>query len=499
MPSSTPTVAWLPSLLTAPTSLVTGPFLWNRLLICAAWLTAYADYVLPTLIVGAGKDGREGEAEAEDLASRPFSSGVTATLKYCIAVIKEARQYDRVGCPVCDAFFTAGCSQDAAADGGGGRGGHLRTRSYASVAPVIQWGTLREDRSALARSMAPFLSLSEKEEETAYPADDAERKAHDEESDSEEEEKVYLASLGAAERRLHRCWRRFAKARDVAEAMSAFTTTPAAAPADDCATTKAMGALPSMTAALALVTEERRSLFAQALARRLHTFVELLSCSFAASPLQPYSTQEGGPGSAASRPQQEGYAPLILRSLCRFYASQVAERAGGESWDQPKTKRADRREGLVESLSTLRQLPLRELVRTALCDGLPAAWWGPLLLPLACEAAGSAPAAHARVDAASMATTRAQAEGEEDRRRRLRQRHALKAQRRALHELLDVTVRVPAIAEGDGVLECARCFSLFHQNCVGPVQSDIAGAVFLCHACRLAHGDGAGLEVSAFL
>lgn len=64
-------------------------------------------------------------------------------------------------------------------------------------------------------------------------------------------------------------------------------------------------------------------------------------------------------------------------------------------------------------------------------------------------------------------------------------RSQLVAQRDALYALLDFHPRFPPLREEDAVVECGRCFSLFHQDCIAPVQRDLQGQVFLCHACRL--------------
>ncbi|CBZ23541.1 conserved hypothetical protein [Leishmania mexicana MHOM/GT/2001/U1103] len=61
----------------------------------------------------------------------------------------------------------------------------------------------------------------------------------------------------------------------------------------------------------------------------------------------------------------------------------------------------------------------------------------------------------------------------------------LRAQQAALYDLLRFRPRLPPLREEDAVLECASCFSLFHQECIAPVQRNFMGQVFLCHTCRL--------------
>ncbi|KAG5486717.1 hypothetical protein LSCM1_07971 [Leishmania martiniquensis] len=61
----------------------------------------------------------------------------------------------------------------------------------------------------------------------------------------------------------------------------------------------------------------------------------------------------------------------------------------------------------------------------------------------------------------------------------------LRAQQAALHALLHFRPRLPPLREEDAVLECASCFSLFHQGCIAPVQRTFLGDAFLCHTCRL--------------
>ena len=64
-------------------------------------------------------------------------------------------------------------------------------------------------------------------------------------------------------------------------------------------------------------------------------------------------------------------------------------------------------------------------------------------------------------------------------------RSRLRAQQAAIRALLRFHPRFPPLREEDAVLECGSCFSLFHQDCVAPVQRDLMGQVFLCHTCRL--------------
>jgi hypothetical protein len=64
-------------------------------------------------------------------------------------------------------------------------------------------------------------------------------------------------------------------------------------------------------------------------------------------------------------------------------------------------------------------------------------------------------------------------------------RAQLRAQQAAIRNLLRFHPRFPPLREEDAVLECGSCFSLFHQDCVAPVQRDLVGQVFLCHTCRL--------------
>ncbi|GET85921.1 hypothetical protein, conserved [Leishmania tarentolae] len=61
----------------------------------------------------------------------------------------------------------------------------------------------------------------------------------------------------------------------------------------------------------------------------------------------------------------------------------------------------------------------------------------------------------------------------------------LRAQQAALYTLLRFRPRLPPLREEDAVLECASCFSLFHQECIAPVQRNFMGQAFLCHTCRL--------------
>ncbi|KAG5507456.1 hypothetical protein JIQ42_07753 [Leishmania sp. Namibia] len=61
----------------------------------------------------------------------------------------------------------------------------------------------------------------------------------------------------------------------------------------------------------------------------------------------------------------------------------------------------------------------------------------------------------------------------------------LRAQQAALYALLHFRPRLPPLREEDAVLECASCFSLFHQECIAPVQRNFIGQAFLCHTCRL--------------
>ncbi|KAG5511190.1 hypothetical protein JKF63_07132 [Porcisia hertigi] len=61
----------------------------------------------------------------------------------------------------------------------------------------------------------------------------------------------------------------------------------------------------------------------------------------------------------------------------------------------------------------------------------------------------------------------------------------LRAQQAALYALLHFRPRLPPLREEDAVLECASCFSLFHQECIAPVQRRFMGQAFLCHTCRL--------------
>lgn len=61
----------------------------------------------------------------------------------------------------------------------------------------------------------------------------------------------------------------------------------------------------------------------------------------------------------------------------------------------------------------------------------------------------------------------------------------LRAQQAALYDLLRFRPRLPPLREEDAVLECASCFSLFHQECIAPVQRNFMGQTFLCHTCRL--------------
>ncbi|CCW61099.1 unnamed protein product [Phytomonas sp. EM1] len=61
-----------------------------------------------------------------------------------------------------------------------------------------------------------------------------------------------------------------------------------------------------------------------------------------------------------------------------------------------------------------------------------------------------------------------------------------KKQQREILELLDfIPSTLPPLQEEDGILECARCLTLFHQHCVGPFQRDFIMGYFLCHTCRL--------------
>ncbi|KPA83659.1 hypothetical protein ABB37_01922 [Leptomonas pyrrhocoris] len=64
-------------------------------------------------------------------------------------------------------------------------------------------------------------------------------------------------------------------------------------------------------------------------------------------------------------------------------------------------------------------------------------------------------------------------------------RSQLRAQQAALRALLRFRPRFPPLREEDAVLECGSCFAWFHQECIAPVQRDLMGQVFLCHACRL--------------
>ncbi|KAK7201473.1 hypothetical protein NESM_000210400 [Novymonas esmeraldas] len=64
-------------------------------------------------------------------------------------------------------------------------------------------------------------------------------------------------------------------------------------------------------------------------------------------------------------------------------------------------------------------------------------------------------------------------------------RERRRAQQAALYALLGFRPRLPALREEDAVLECAACFSLFHQRCVAPAQREMMGEAFLCHTCRL--------------
>ncbi|SYZ62888.1 hypothetical_protein (plasmid) [Leishmania braziliensis MHOM/BR/75/M2904] len=61
----------------------------------------------------------------------------------------------------------------------------------------------------------------------------------------------------------------------------------------------------------------------------------------------------------------------------------------------------------------------------------------------------------------------------------------LRSQQAALYALLRFRPRLPPLREEDAVLECASCFSLFHQECIAPVQLSFMGQAFLCHTCRL--------------
>lgn len=61
-------------------------------------------------------------------------------------------------------------------------------------------------------------------------------------------------------------------------------------------------------------------------------------------------------------------------------------------------------------------------------------------------------------------------------------------ERKEITEVLDGPLCIPHLREAHGVLECAACFLLFHQECVCPVQREPAGFFFLCHSCRLARG-----------
>ncbi|KPI86926.1 hypothetical protein ABL78_4019 [Leptomonas seymouri] len=64
-------------------------------------------------------------------------------------------------------------------------------------------------------------------------------------------------------------------------------------------------------------------------------------------------------------------------------------------------------------------------------------------------------------------------------------RSQLRAQQAAIRALLRFHPRFPPLREEDAVLECGSCFSLFHQDCIAPVQRDLMGQIFLCHTCRL--------------
>lgn len=509
-------------LLPGPPSLVTGPSLWHRLLLCAGWLVIYADVILPHAIECLTAQLREGVKETAAYADgMPSPAGERMggpsnvftplnilspiemdTIVYAVTVVREARHYDAVSCPVCDGLQTERAT--------------------------LRWASLSSGpRAALRRAMQPFLQqycdqggVTSATQTTTTSAGAAAASSSLASRGTTIELATWLDS--PYEARLRACWGAFASSPSMTSATAVLQFAGETTSPSPCRRDGVKSSDDGDPAEDHHPPPDARGVFVQVVARRLHAVAELLNFTARRSgnrstnrhgvgtrcPLQPPPTEEESNvlrrhgwvlladddpvnGSHSHRNTQQTPPPPLAVALRELPTRNLLDMVTKALMGDCPTER-----WAAFLLSPLTVASLRRRGDAAVAVASPSPWGR---VNCFSESSTSSPKGtkepHPRPATATSrtpcdATPRAQHQPSLTPRRATRAHvqtsiRQLQLQRTQVHELLDFSPRIPPLRDEDAVLECSRCYSFFHQDCVGPEQRDVAQRCFLCHTCRL--------------